>query len=60
VTAASPTAAFDELVIETRERVELYYTRARIGNRFLAAHLDRIIQIPLMNARSVPDGSSTS
>jgi uncharacterized RDD family membrane protein YckC len=45
VTAASPTAAFDELVIETPERVELYYTRAQIGNRFLAALLDHIIQI---------------
>ena len=42
---ASPVIADDELVIETPERVELYYTRAQIGNRFLAALLDHLIQI---------------
>ena len=34
----------DELIIETPERVELYYTRAQVGNRFLAAALDHVIQ----------------
>ncbi|HQR39507.1 MAG TPA: RDD family protein [Blastocatellia bacterium] len=34
----------DELIIETPERVELYYTRAQVGNRFLAAALDHLIQ----------------
>jgi uncharacterized RDD family membrane protein YckC len=34
----------DELVIETPERVELYYTRAQVGNRFLAAGVDHIVQ----------------
>jgi uncharacterized RDD family membrane protein YckC len=40
----------DELVIETPERVELYYTRAQVGNRFLAAALDHIIQAVVMVA----------
>lgn len=35
----------DELVIETPERVELYYTRAQVGNRFLAAGIDHLIQL---------------
>jgi uncharacterized RDD family membrane protein YckC len=35
----------DELVIETPERVELYYTRAQVGNRFLAALIDHLIQL---------------
>ncbi len=35
----------DELVIETPERVELHYILANVGNRFLAAAIDHIIQI---------------
>lgn len=35
----------DELVIETPERVELHYVLANVGNRFLAAAIDHIIQI---------------
>ena len=35
----------DELVIETPERVELYYTRAQVGNRFLAALIDHLLQL---------------
>jgi uncharacterized RDD family membrane protein YckC len=38
----------DELVIETPERVELHYVLANIGNRFLAAAIDHLIQIGLM------------
>jgi uncharacterized RDD family membrane protein YckC len=34
----------DELVIETPERVELHYVLANIGNRFLAAGIDHLIQ----------------
>jgi len=34
----------DELVIETPERVELHYVLANIGNRFLAAAIDHVIQ----------------
>lgn len=34
----------DELIIETPERVELYYSLASIGNRFLAAFIDHLIQ----------------
>lgn len=34
----------DELVIETPERVELHYVLANIGNRFLAAAIDHLIQ----------------
>src|SRR5262249_53836241 len=49
-----PTSAYasavDELVIETPERVELYYTRAQVGNRFLAAGVDHIIQAFMMAA----------
>ncbi len=40
----------DELVIETPERVELYYTRAQVGNRFLAAGVDHLIQLFAMAA----------
>jgi uncharacterized RDD family membrane protein YckC len=38
----------DELVIETPERVELHYILASVGNRFLAAALDHLIQIALI------------
>ena len=34
----------DELIIETPERVELHYVLANIGNRFLAAIIDHLIQ----------------
>src|ERR1051325_6699733 len=34
----------DELVIETPERVELHYVLANVGNRFLAAAIDHVIQ----------------
>lgn len=37
----------DELLIETPERVELHYVLANIGNRFLAAAIDHIIQLLL-------------
>lgn len=40
----------DELVIETPERVELYYTRAQIGNRFLAALVDHLLQFLMIGA----------
>lgn len=50
--SATPYASIadDELVIETPERVELYYTRAQIGNRFLAALIDHTIQLFLVVA----------
>ncbi|HSB11989.1 MAG TPA: RDD family protein, partial [Blastocatellia bacterium] len=35
----------DELVIETPERVELHYVLANVGNRFLAAAIDHLIQV---------------
>ncbi len=35
----------DELLIETPERVELHYILANVGNRFLAAAIDHLIQI---------------
>src|SRR5215510_577260 len=38
----------DELVIETPERVELHYVLASVGNRFLAAAIDHLIQVVLM------------
>jgi uncharacterized RDD family membrane protein YckC len=38
----------DELVIETPERVELHYVLANIGNRFLAAGIDHLIQTVAM------------
>jgi len=34
----------DELLIETPERVELHYVLANVGNRFLAAFIDHLIQ----------------
>lgn len=37
----------DELVIETPERVELHYVLANVGNRFLAAAIDHLIQLGL-------------
>lgn len=40
----------DELLIETPERVELHYILANIGNRFLAAAIDHIIQLLLVIA----------
>jgi uncharacterized RDD family membrane protein YckC len=40
----------DELIVETPERVELYYTRAQVGNRFLAAAVDHIIQAFMIGA----------
>src|SRR6185369_8175833 len=46
----SPYATTDELVIETPERVELYYTRAQVGNRFLAAGVDHLIQLFMMGS----------
>jgi uncharacterized RDD family membrane protein YckC len=38
----------DELVIETPERVELHYILANVGNRFLAAAIDHLIQLVAM------------
>jgi len=38
----------DELVIETPERVELHYVLANVGNRFLAAAIDHLIQVSAM------------
>ncbi|MBI3651671.1 MAG: RDD family protein [Acidobacteria bacterium] len=38
----------DELLIETPERVELHYILANIGNRFLAAAIDHLIQALLV------------
>jgi uncharacterized RDD family membrane protein YckC len=35
----------DELIIETPERVELHFVLANVGNRFLAAFIDHLIQI---------------
>jgi uncharacterized RDD family membrane protein YckC len=40
----------DELLIETPERVELHYILANIGNRFLAAAIDHLIQLLMMLA----------
>jgi uncharacterized RDD family membrane protein YckC len=40
----------DELVIETPERVELHYVLANVGNRFLAAAIDHLIQAALLVA----------
>ena len=34
----------DELIIETPERVELHFVLANVGNRFLAAAIDHLIQ----------------
>jgi uncharacterized RDD family membrane protein YckC len=38
----------DELIVETPERVELHFILASVGNRFLAAAIDHIIQILLI------------
>ncbi len=38
----------DELIIETPERVELHYVLANVGNRFLAAAIDHLIQLLLI------------
>ena len=38
----------DELIVETPERVELHFILASVGNRFLAAALDHIIQALLL------------
>src|SRR5215471_544122 len=38
----------DELIVETPERVELHFILASVGNRFLAAALDHIIQAFLL------------
>src|SRR5689334_1749130 len=51
----------DELVIETPERVELHYVLANVGNRFLAAAIDHLIQallilLVLIIARAFSDG----
>jgi uncharacterized RDD family membrane protein YckC len=40
----------DELVVETPERVELRYVLASVGNRFLAAALDHLIQLAVIVA----------
>jgi uncharacterized RDD family membrane protein YckC len=38
----------DELIVETPERVELHFILASVGNRFLAAAIDHLIQIFLI------------
>jgi uncharacterized RDD family membrane protein YckC len=38
----------DELIVETPERVELHFILASVGNRFLAAALDHLIQAVLL------------
>jgi uncharacterized RDD family membrane protein YckC len=38
----------DELIIETPERVELHYVLANVGNRFLAAAIDHLIQLAVV------------
>ena len=50
VVSPAPAAGIDELVIETPERVELYYTRAHVGNRFLAAGVDHLLQVLMIAA----------
>ncbi|MFP5265486.1 MAG: RDD family protein [Blastocatellia bacterium] len=49
----------DELVIETPERVELHYVLANVGNRFLAAAIDHLIQAGLMLAVVILAGAAT-
>jgi uncharacterized RDD family membrane protein YckC len=49
----------DELVIETPERVELHYVLANVGNRFLAAAIDHLIQAGLMLAVFILAGAAT-
>src|SRR5215813_8223822 len=43
----------DELVIATPEHVELYFVLASIGNRFIAAFIDHLIQIVAILAVSL-------
>jgi uncharacterized RDD family membrane protein YckC len=43
----------DELIVETPERVELHFILASVGNRFLAAAIDHIIQLLFMIAAAV-------
>jgi uncharacterized RDD family membrane protein YckC len=50
----------DELVIETPERVELHYILANVGNRFLAAAIDHLIQAGASVALLVITGLMTS
>jgi uncharacterized RDD family membrane protein YckC len=50
----------DELIIETPERVELHYVLANIGNRFLAAAIDHLLQVLAMVAIVVAAGAFTS
>lgn len=40
----------DELIIETPERVELHFVLANVGNRFLAAAIDHLIQVVIFLA----------
>jgi len=47
----------DELVIETPERVELHYVLANVGNRFLAAAIDHLIQITALVMLIVATGA---
>ncbi len=59
----------DELVIETPERVEIHYVLANVGNRFLAAAIDHLIQLGaglgvfviagIMSSWSLLDGMDT-
>jgi uncharacterized RDD family membrane protein YckC len=46
----------EELIIETPERVELRYSLANIGNRFLAALIDHLIQALILVALVVTTG----
>ncbi len=50
----------DELIIETPERVELHYVLANIGNRFLAAGIDHLIQTVAMVIILVAAGTLSS
>ena len=50
----------DELVIETPERVELHYVLANVGNRFLAAAIDHLIQVLTLLAVVVLAGTLSS
>lgn len=50
----------DELVIETPERVELHYVLANVGNRFLAAAIDHLIQVVTAIIVVLITGASTN
>jgi len=50
----------DELVIETPERVELHYVLANVGNRFLAAAIDHLLQAAALVAVVLVIGSASS